>query len=84
MVTVVVAQELLRTAFERYEEATAGEDAYVLVEARYELTLALVADGWRPPPTVVEQMALDRAILDVPRVIELSAPAAERTVSEPN
>ncbi len=84
MATVVVAQELLRTAFDRYEEATAGEDAFVLAEARYELTLALVADGWRPPPTVMEQMALDRTFLDGPRVIELSAPAAERDVSEPH
>lgn len=84
MATVVVAQELLRTAFDRYEEATAGEDAFVLAEARYELTLALVADGWRPPPTVVEQMALDRAALDVPRVIHLSASEPDRAASESN
>ncbi len=84
MAEVVVAQELLRSAFERYDEACAGEDALVLTEARYELTLALVADGWRPPPTVVEHMALDRALLEAPRVIHLSPPEGDRAASEPN
>ena len=81
--TVVVAQELLRTAYERYDEAFSAGDPAVLAEARYELTLALVADGWRPPPTVVEQMALDHDLLEAPRVLQLSAPEADRAVSEP-
>ena len=77
-----MAQELLRAAFERYDEACAREDPNGLAEARYELTLALVVEGWRPPPTVVEQMALDQAMLEPPTVIQLSSPESDRASSE--
>lgn len=69
--TAVLTRHLLSRAFSRYEAAYAGDDEQALAEARYELTLALVADGWRPPPSVVKQMEKDRAGLPEPRVIQL-------------
>ena len=71
MLTSVLAQQLLRSAYERYDDACLRGDQQALVEARYELALALVADGWRPPPVVVAQIESDRAHLAADRVISL-------------
>ena len=71
MGTAVLAKQLLSRAFERYEQACAVGEETALIEARYELSLALVSDGWRPPPVVVAQMEQDRSALPAPRVIQL-------------
>lgn len=71
-IAVLVQQQLLRRAYERYDTACLNGGEHALVEARYELALALVADGWRPPPVVVAQIELDRARLEAHRVIELT------------
>ena len=74
MQTAVSTAGLLLAAYDRYDAASAahaGDDEPALIEARYELALALVADGWQPPPAVVEQMERDRAALGIPRVIHL-------------
>ena len=71
MSTAVLAAQLLSRAFERYEQAYDDGDPSSLVEARYELSLALVSDGWQPPPVVVAQMERDRTALPAPRVIQL-------------
>lgn len=70
-----VARELLAAAYERYALAYDDGPPAEVAEARYELTLALVADGWRPPPAVVAQMAKDRELLEVPQVIRLTGDA---------
>ena len=67
----MLAQLLLRNAYERYDDACLHGDDAALAEARYELALALVADGWRPPPVVVLQIERDRERLSHARVITL-------------
>lgn len=74
-----VARDLLVAAYDRYTAAYDGGGAAAeLAEARYELTLALVADGWRPPPAIVAQMAKDRELLEVPQVIRLTGDAEQQ------